>query len=48
MLTVNLMVWGMILLNGEHRLVMADETSNANAYINILDENLLEFDGVKV
>jgi hypothetical protein len=39
------MVWGMISRNEELRLVMIDETLNANIYIKILGDNLPEFDG---
>jgi hypothetical protein len=40
------MVWGMISRDGERRLVMVEGTINADTYIKILDENLLEFDRV--
>ena len=40
------MVWSMISRDGERRLVMVEGTINADTYINILDENLLDFDGL--
>ncbi len=40
------MVWGIISRDGERHLVQVDGKLNANFYIKILDDNLLDFDEV--
>ncbi len=42
------MVWGMISHYGQGNLVLVDHKINADVYINILEENLLEFEGLEV
>jgi hypothetical protein len=39
------MVWGMISRNGQLNLVLVDYKINADTYINILEENLIGFEG---
>ncbi len=41
------MVWGMISRNGQRNLVLVDHKINADAYIDILEENLLGLEGLE-